>query len=222
MGVRNLNGRLRNFTLHVPKEIETASGIVIMGRRVKSLVFTTDICIIRNVDADAVLAVYPFTPQPIINAAVMFAAEVPVIAGVGGGLTKGKRVVELAKNAEFQGSAGVVVNAPTSDAVLSEVAETVDIPVFVTVINERDDIKSRLEHGADAFNVSAAGKTAEIVAKIRKISQDVPIIATGGPSNETIIETIKAGANAITWTPPSNGEVFKDIMTAYRDGKPHP
>lgn len=217
-----LNGTLRNFTLHVPEEINAVSGIKLFGRLIKSLVFTTDICIIRNVNADAVLAVYPFTPQPIIAAAVMFAAEMPVIAGVGGGLTKGPRVVELARSAEFQGAAGVVVNAPTSDEVIRMVADTVDIPVFVTVINENEHIESRIKAGASAFNVSAAAKTAEVVRKIRLISEDIPVIATGGPTSATVIETINAGANAITWTPPSNGEVFKDIMAAYRQGKPHP
>ena len=47
-------------------------------------------------------------------------------------------------------------------------------------------------------------------------------MATGGPTEESIKKTIEAGANAITWTPPSNGEVFKDIMDAYRQGLPHP
>ena len=55
-----------------------------------------------------------------------------------------------------------------------------------------------------------------------KRQPDVPIIATGGPTDESILETIQAGANAITWTPPSNGEIFRDIMAAYRDNKPHP
>jgi len=217
-----LSGVLRNFMLRVPEETEKASGVSIFGRLIKSLVFTTDICIIRNVNADAVLAVYPFTPQPVITAAVMLAAEMPVIAGVGGGLTRGPRVVELARNAEFQGAAGVVVNAPTSDEVVRMVADTVDIPVFVTVINHNENIESRIKAGADALNVSAAGKTADVVRKIRLINPDIPIIATGGPHPETILETIEAGANAITWTPPSNGEVFKDIMSAYRHGKPHP
>ena len=58
--------------------------------------------------------------------------------------------------------------------------------------------------------------------KIRQSHPDVPIIATGGPTDESIIRTIEAGANAITWTPPSNGEIFKDIMAAYRENKPHP
>ena len=45
---------------------------------------------------------------------------------------------------------------------------------------------------------------------------EVPIIATGGPTDESILRTIEAGANAITYTPPSNGEIFKDMMVRYR------
>ena len=58
-----VESRLRHHILEMPKEILKASGIVIFGRRIKSLVFTTDLAIIKNCDADAVFAVYPFTPS---------------------------------------------------------------------------------------------------------------------------------------------------------------
>ena len=220
--IPEISGPLRSFMLKVPEEIQRASGIRVMGKLIKSIVFTTDICIIRNVNADAVIAVYPFTPQPIITQTIMSAADIPVFTGVGGGLTQGKRVVNLSMHAEFQGAIGVVVNAPTSNDVVRQVCDTIDIPVVVTVISEHEDIESRLEAGAKIFNVSAAGKTTNVVREIHKRHPDIPIIATGGPTSESILATIEAGANAITWTPPTNGEVFRDIMNAYREGKPHP
>jgi len=55
------------------------------------------------------------------------------------------------------------------------------------------------------------------VRKIREGFPDVPIIASGGKTNETISRTIEAGANAITYTPPSTQELFKQIMAGYRD-----
>ena len=91
-----INGKLRSFALHVPEKISACSGIVLFGKRIRSIVFSTDIATIRNVDADAVFAVYPYTPQPIITEALIHAADIPVFAGVGGGLTQGKRVVNLA------------------------------------------------------------------------------------------------------------------------------
>ena len=217
-----VSGTLRKFRLRVPEIISEASGIKIFGKLIKSLVFSTDVCTIKNVNADAVIAVYPFTPQPIITQALMLAADIPVFAGVGGGLTQGTRVYNLALHAEFQGAMGVVVNAPTSNEVLRMVSEAIDIPVVITIVNELDDIGKRIEAGAAILNVSAASKTAEIVRSIRKDFPDVPIIATGGPTEESIKATVDAGANAITWTPPSNAEVFKDIMNAYRNNQPHP
>ena len=61
-----------------------------------------------------------------------------------------------------------------------------------------------------------AAATPQIVRSIRAQFPDVPILATGGPNDETILETIHAGANAITYSPPSNGELFADIMQKYR------
>ena len=91
----------------------------------------------------------------------------------------------------------------------------------MTVVKE-DYIQARLDAGVQIINVSAAAKTPELVAKIRSEYPDIPIMATGGPTDETIKATIEAGADAITWTPPTNGEVFRDIMEAYRKGEPHP
>lgn len=217
-----VNGTLRKFMLHVPEVIDKCSGIEVFGTLIKSIVFSTDISIIRNVNADAVIAVYPFTPQPIITQSVMLASDKPVFTGVGGGLTQGQRVLNLALHAEFQGAMGVVVNAPTSNEIIKQVSKTIDIPIVVTVVSDEDDIDARVKAGAGIFNVSAAANTPQIVRKIRNALPDFPIMATGGPTEQSILETIEAGANAITWTPPSNGEVFKDIMKAYRDGKPHP
>ena len=193
-----VDGTLRKFALRVPEVIYQCSGIMVFGKRIKSLVFSTDLSIIKNVNADAIIAVYPFTPQPIITQALLLAADIPVFAGVGGGLTQGQRVVNLAMFAEMQGATGVVLNAPTAD------------------------FDERSKAGPDIFNVSAAAETPAVVRRIREQHPDVPIIATGGPTDESILETIQAGANAITWTPPSNGEIFRDIMAAYRENKPHP
>ena len=212
-----IDGTLRKSFLRVPEVIRECSGITIFGKRIKSLVFSTDLAIIKNVNADAVIAVYPFTPQPIITQSIIMASDIPVFAGVGGGLTKGIRSVLLGTNAELQGAIGVVVNAPTSNGVVRALSNALDIPVVVTIVNDETNIQERIDAGATIFNVSASVDTPRIVAKIRQEYPDFPIIATGGPTDETIRETIAAGANAITWTPPSVSKLFKDIMNSYRE-----
>lgn len=203
--------------LRMPKECYEASGIVINGRRIKTSVFTTDLAIIKNCDADSVFAVYPFTPQQSISDAIIKAAHVPVFCGVGGGTTKGLRTIALAKDVECQGAMGVVLNAPISDLNLMGVKKAVDIPVIITIVNAGTDVAARLESGASILNVAGGPETAEIVRNIRRDFPDTPIIASGGNQPDTILRTIEAGANAITYTPPSTQELFKEMMRRYRD-----
>ena len=208
---------LRHQILKMPEATYEASGIVVNGRRIKSFVFTTDLAIIRNCDADAVFAVYSFTPQQAISEAIIKAAYVPVFCGVGGGTTKGIRTVRIAKDVESQGAMGVVLNAPISNPNLMAVARAIDIPVVITVVSGETNIARRLDAGASILNVAGAAETPRIVRKIREQFPDVPIIASGGNTNETIRETIRAGANAITYTPPSTCELFKSTMSKYRE-----
>ena len=214
--IPEIKGTYREFMLKVPEEIYECSGISIFGKRIKSILFSTDVSIIRNTNADAVIAVYPFTPQPVITRSIMTAADVPVFCGVGGGRTGGLRATVLAIEAEQQGAIGVVFNAPTPNDTIEQTAPHIDIPLVVTVVNDKMDYAARLAAGASIFNVSAAADTPAIVKDIREKHPTVPIIATGGPTGETIRNTVQAGANAITWTPPSSAELFAEIMADYR------
>ena len=109
-----------------------------------------------------------------------------------------------------------MLNAPTSEDVIRLIKKVVDIPVVITVVSAHTDIRSRLEAGADFLNISGAAATPEIVAEIRRDFPDVPIIATGGPTEDSILRTIRAGANAVTYTPPTNGALFAQIMEKHR------
>ena len=173
--------------------------------------------IIRNCDADAVFAVYPFTPQQSIIDAIIKASYIPVFCGVDAETTKGLHTVSLAKDVECQGAMGVVLNTPISDLNLLAVSKAVDIPIIITITKEDTDVRARLDAGASILNVSCGTKTPEVVKKIRASYSNVPIIATGGKTNETVQTVIEAGVNAITYTPPSTQELFKHVMIGYRE-----
>lgn len=211
-----LETNLRHQILNIPPEARSASGIVIFGRRIKTLVFTTDIAIIRNCDADAVFAVYPFTPQQTISDAIIKASYIPVFCGIGGGTTRGDRTVSLASDVESQGAMAVVMNSPISNDDVKKVSKVIDIPIVITVVSKDTDIDARIESGASILNIAGGAETCEIVKAIRKKYPSIPIIASGGPDGESIKRTIEAGANAITYTPPSTGELFSTMMKKYR------
>ncbi len=210
------SGILRRNLVRIPEEIRRCSGIVVLGKRIKSLLFTTDVAIIRNHNADAVIAVYPFTPQPAITHALMTAADVPVFCGVGGGVTSGRRSIDIARDAEFHGALGVVLNQPAPNDLVRRLKRVLEIPVIVTVVSTRDDIDGRVAAGVDILNVSGAQETPAIVAAIRRRHPELPLLATGGRDADHIGAAIDAGANAITYTPPSTAELFRRVMEGYR------
>ena len=201
----------------VPEIIDSCSGIRVFGQLLKSFLFSTDVAIIRNTNANAIIAVYPFTPQPMISHALILAADKPIFCGVGGGLTTGDRSIDLALDAEFQGALGVVMNKPTPNDLIKRLKEKIDIPVLITIVSEKEDIRGRIAAGIDIFNVSGAEKTSDIIKKIRDIDPEVAIIATGGKTDDTIALAIASGANAISYTPPTTAEIFREIMIKYRN-----
>ena len=137
--------------------------------------------------------------------------------GVGGGTTRGLRTVQLARDVESQGAMGVVLNAPINNLNLRAVSGVIDIPTVITVTKFGTDFEARIEAGASILNIAAAAQTPELVREARKALPDVPIIATGGKTGESILRTIEAGANAITYTPPSTYELFQEMMKGYRE-----
>lgn len=214
--IPDITTALRADVIRMPGVISECSGIRIHGRRIKSVIFTTDAAQIINHNADAAMAVYPFTPHPAISNALISISPVPVFAGVGGGTTGGARSAQIAIFSEAQGAVGLVVNSPTTLETIRAIYEVVDTPIICTIVSEYMDIDARLKAGVSVLNVSGASRTVDIIRKIRAQYPEVPIIATGGPTDETILETIRAGANAITVTPPASAELFKIKMDKYR------
>lgn len=213
-----VHSKLRKSFITVPKEIYKASGIVIFEKRIKSLLFTTDLAIIRNTNADSIMVVYPYTPQNSISDAIINVANVPCFIGAGGGTTQGLRSKYVAIEAELAGAYGVVVNSPMPNSDIKEISEFVDIPVIATVTSLKNDYMGKIKAGAEILNISGGRYTADLVRKIRAdVGDKFPIIATGGKTGEQILETIEAGANAISYTPPSSAEVFAQMMDKYRN-----
>ncbi|MCL1795897.1 MAG: hydrolase, partial [Clostridia bacterium] len=114
------------------------------------------------------------------------------------------------------------VNAPTLNDTIRRIHAVIDIPIVITIVSEHEDTSGRFEAGASILNVSAAAKTPEVVRILRAKHPEAPIIATGGPTEESIARTIEAGANAITWTPPTTGELFRTMMERYRENISNP
>ena len=209
---------LRNSIIEMPDIIRKASGIVIYGKRIKSIVYSLDVSLIANTDADAILCVYPFTPNTQILNAVSLVAKAPILVGVGGGLTQGERSARLASHAEENNATAIVLNGPVTVETTEMVRKYVYIPVIYTVIDKSRELQPYIDAGVNIFNVSGGANTAELVKWVREQYPDMPIIASGGKTDESIEATINAGANAITYTAYGMMEqYFHEKMETYRN-----
>ncbi|MDM1503526.1 hypothetical protein HX071_15160 [Myroides marinus] len=196
--------------------IDSCKGLVLNNQKVKSILFSTDIALIENNDADAILAVYPFAPsQKIIKTLIEFSNK-PVICGIGGGITQGDFSITMAKKAEALGAAAVIVNQPFKNEDIAEVSKHISIPIISSVSTINFDFKARIEAGVSCFNVTGGTETLKIVDHIKTNYPDVAVISTGGKTNESLRKIAQAKVNAIILTPPSNGELFRSIMDGYR------
>ena len=219
-GTAKVEGRLTSPNARVPEIItQRCGGITVKGHTLKSFAYTTDAVIIRNTNANAILAVYPFTGEPVITQALLTVAQMPLFVGVGGGTTTGPRVAELAMVAEMQGAAGVVINAPAPAETIETTMSMVDIPVIATVVRCDDDAHAKVRAGAKILNIAAGKNTPQVLRELREHYPNLPLIAPGGKTPESIRETIAAGANAIIWTPPSAQQLQTDMMQRYRKMK---
>ncbi|WP_296009853.1 dioxygenase [uncultured Adlercreutzia sp.] len=208
--------REQEVMLAVPEAIRQAPGIAVAGRKIRSLVFSTDLAVICHCDADAVLAVYPFTCQPAITSALVAASQRPVFNGVGGSITQGERCVEAALHSEMCGVASVVVNASIPVETIEALVSRVGVPVTVTACEADGVVRRQIEAGATLVNVAAGPRTAEVVGTLRAAYPELPIIATGGATNRSMEATLAAGADALSWTPPAIADLERAVMEKAR------
>jgi len=122
----------------------------------------------------------------------------------------------VALHSEMQGVAGVVVNTSIPIDTVEALAERLNVPVVVTVCADDAVAARQIEAGATMVNVAAGARTAEVVSSLRRRYGDLPIIATGGRTDESIARTIEAGADAISWTPPDIRVLERAVMEKAR------
>lgn len=124
--------------------------------------------------------------------------------------------IRLADGAFKAGAAGVVISRPTSPDIVYRICRHIPGKLIYTVMFDGEPVHELYDAGVDVFNVVTGQETAESVQKVREILPSVPLMASGGPHSFTIRETIKKGADAIVFNPPTSTEILRSVFDGYR------
>jgi len=201
----------------IPSAIEESSGILIGDRLIRSVLLTTDLAFISSFEADSVMAVHPFDKLSHMDEVIIDFSNKPVFCDIGGGLLNGHEVTQAAKRSIEVGASAVVISKPTPFEIVNNMRSEIDGLLIYTVMFESEPVKELAESGVDIFNVATGEYTAETVSQIRSLIPDKPIMASGGPHDSTIRETIRAGADAIVFNPPTATEMMRAVFEGFRN-----
>ncbi len=215
---RNKKKENLHFSLSVPVFVEECEGVTLNKKTIKSFLFSTDMALVENSNADAVLAVYPFKPSPQIIKSLIDFSQKPVICGIGGGITKGQAALQMAQSAEDMGAAAIIVNQPFPNKDIEKLKKKISIPVISSVSTSDFDFKSRVNAGADYFHITGGKNTITILEHLKYCLPGFPLIATAGNTSEDVKNTVQSGVRAVVLSPPSSKELFREIMDTYRKG----
>lgn len=202
----------------IPEAIYECRGIQIGSKSIRSILLSTDLSFVENITADSIMAVHPFEKSGKMDKVLIDYCQKPVFSDIGGGLMNQHKTIEAALKASKAGAAGLVISKPTPPEVISEVRSKVDNLLIYTVIFNEEPIEQLYDAGVDIFNVATGEFTAESVFSIKNRVPNIHIMASGGPYNSTIRETIQAGAEAIVFNPPTATEMMRSVFDDFRNG----
>ncbi len=197
---------------------ENCSGLPLGDWNIKSIIFSTDVALIENNDSDAVLAVYPFPPSRKIMETLILFSNKPVICGIGGGITKGKNALEMAITAEELGAAAVIVNQPFNNRDIKKIRQKISIPIISSISTMGFDFQKRIDAGVSIFHITGGKNTQAIIRYLHENFSSIPLICTAGKTIDNLNAVLEENVHAVVLTPPSNGDLFKNIMQNYRSG----
>ncbi|HBQ59987.1 MAG TPA: hypothetical protein DD671_10280, partial [Balneolaceae bacterium] len=118
----------------IPEVIAESPGIQIGNTLVHSVLLSTDLAYIQNLDSDAIMTVNPFDKSTELDKVIIDFVPEPVLCDVGGGLLREQKTIELAKGAIGAGAAGVVITKPTAPEIIQNIRAEFDGLIIYTVM----------------------------------------------------------------------------------------
>lgn len=201
----------------LPEAIDECGGIQVGSNTIRSVLMSTDLSFINSIEADSVMAVHPFEKSEKMDRVIINFSQNPVFCDIGGGLLNQNKSISVARNSLGAGAAGVILSRPTPAEVVANIRSEINGLLIYTIMYDGEPVEDLSGAGVDIFSVSTGKFTAESVNNIKERIPNIPIMASGGPYNSTIRETIRAGADAIVYIPPTATEMMRSVFDGFRN-----
>lgn len=219
MSLKQKDFLLNAQKFEIPESIAESPGIIFGEKRIRSILLSTDLSYIQNLDTDAVMIVNPFDKSNDLDKVIIEFSKKPVFCDVGGGFLREESTIKSASGAIEAGASGVLISKPTSPEIIMKIREEINGKLIYTVMFDTEPFEDLAIAGVDVFNISTGESTPYTVETVRKLLPDMPIMANGGPYDATIQDTIAMGADAIVINPPTATEMLRSIFDGYRTSK---
>ncbi|SMO51658.1 hypothetical protein [Gracilimonas mengyeensis] len=219
MSIQTQDYTLSAKKFEIPESITHSPGIRFGDHLIKSVLLSTDLSYIQSLHADAVMIMNPFEKSSKLDKVIIDFSNKPVFCDAGGGFLREEQTIQSAKTAFEIGASGVVISKPTSPDIIARIRKEITGKLIYTVMYDGEEVEELADAGVDVFNIATGEYTAESVAKVKELVPNVPVMASGGPYDSTILETIEMGADAIVFNPPTATEILRSVFDEYRHGK---
>lgn len=176
-------------------------GIWLGGRKVHSLLVTTDFYDMIMTDADAILADFYWIPPQRKLHELFSVVRKPVVIYVRKNFFVRPKLTATIKRLEVAGAAGLFVGRRFRLAELKQACLASSVPVFAASRPKIEDIKSKIDAGVFAVCIQAKRITGKFMELMRHSFPNIPVIAFCNRSERLVGESVKSGPDAVFFRP---------------------
>ncbi len=184
-----------------PEFVYSARGFRLNGRMVYALLATTDDVNIRTTDAEAILANFLFFPGAQRLKRVFSQDKGSVVLTVHPWYILLYGFSGLVKRLDQTAASGLYAGRWLSNAVLKRICSESSLPVICATGPKPDEITSRIRAGAYALCLKERDISKKLVLFLHEAYPHVPVIASCGRSGKEMLNSVKAGVDAVIFQP---------------------
>ena len=189
------------YTSSKPGFLSFSKGFILENRLIQAILLSRVEISIRTTNADAVITNFYMIPRESHVKGELLKAEKPFILPVRFWFFLFRGYRALAKKLEDSGASGIFVPGWLPYPVVKKLSNNISLPVISAAYPALNHILSKIDAGAYAICLPGKHITKNLIERLHESCPRVPIIAYCGKSKDTMLRSLKSGADAVIYRP---------------------